>query len=118
MADEPQFKLPEYTPEEAARAHIAIQLRICVSLVHIERERLERIIYGRELIWLHFTDWYGNFDLPLLLKEKLIEPDERFAYLPSGGWQDHFPPSPYRITARGTSVLEHTGLYIWKGETR
>lgn len=112
------FKLPDMTPEQQQRAELVFMLRMLIAPVRHDLIQLQRLITRNQVIWLHFTDWYGNFDLPKLLEEGLIVHDDRFVYMPNGTWKDRFQPTAYRITYKGTSVLEHTGLFVWEGQTK
>lgn len=80
-----------------------------------DRFARENFVYRISVIWLHFTDWYGGYDLDTLIEERLIEPAD-LRYQPRGDWQDRFPPYSYRLTEKGAAVLRNPGLYIREGQ--
>ncbi len=68
------------------------------------------------LLWLHFTDWAGSVDLPLLESEGLLEWDMTKRYIPNGTWQDHFPPNAYRVTLLAWAILRNPSQWVFTGE--
>ena len=104
--------LPKRSPEEATREALLFELRKATS--RHTQETFDDA--SNPLLWFHFTDWNGFFDLDLLINEECLMPDPSTKYQPVGDWHDKFPPDAYRLTDKGQGILQNPGLWVFKGQ--
>jgi len=107
--------------EQFARAKFVHDLRVTVSPDWMQGQYHDLpTLPSPDHFWLHSTD------LPLedtgfwkrLLSEQLIEFVPEIQYQKRGDWMDSFPPSVYRLTAKGRCVLDNPSEYVYAvGET-
>jgi hypothetical protein len=117
MSDEPQFNLPEMTPEQEQRANLFHELSALLWRYRVDDYTYWKVLQGG-LIWLAIVDWNGVIDLELLMKNDLLVQDKDHVYVPDGSWRDRFPEYAYRLTNKAQLILKDYGRWIWTGEIR
>jgi len=99
---------PQRTQEQSERADLINELLVALPLPAGEP-------WPPDVLWIHFTDWHGMYDLRRLLDEGLIERHPSLVYRPRGDWQDQFPPDAYRLTAKGRAIAKQPGRWVFRG---
>lgn len=100
---------PELTPEQSERK--AVLYDLCAAL---PRNRVAGDL--PDVLWIHFTDWYGFYDLERLVGAGLLELHPTLTYMPVGDWHDDFPPTAYSLTTKGRRILTHRSTWIFEGD--
>ncbi len=111
------FNKRQLTDEQKARESILFDLVRLMPRHYEQNEQYRQILSGAKPLWLHFTDFglRGIDDIKRLFDEGILEVDQRYSYIPNGTWQDHFPPSAYRLTLKGYRILRYTAQWVFDG---
>lgn len=101
---------------EDQRKEILFDLCSAISIFKGSGFPIEEIItkYGGAL-WIHFTDYSGTYDLRRLLDNEIIEFHPSLKYQPDNSWRDHFPPTAYRLTAKGRNIINFQSRWVFSG---
>lgn len=68
------------------------------------------------IIWLHLSDWYGRFNLPLLIENEIFQPRPDLIYEQYVSWKVEFQPKAYQLTVKGRGILDNWAIWVEKGE--
>ena len=108
------------TEEQYARAQLIHDLKRLVDpdwmqMQYHDLPKLPTFDY----FYVHFTDMptQGRDQFwSTLLSDGLIEFETTIKYQKRGDWMDHFPPSIYRLTAKGRHMVDNPGDYVFAVE--
>lgn len=102
--------------DEKERKQILFDLQTAMSIsIGSSHDYLQTMTKHGGVLWIHFTDYYGVYDLKRLLDLEILEYHPYLTYAPDNSWRDHFPPTAYRMTAKGRNIVTHQARWVFDG---
>lgn len=102
----------DFSAEEGERRHLLYQLGLAMPPRYIDQ--FQKVLNGG-ILWIHFTDFAGQYDLDLLLYNGVLARNST-PWTPLGDWTDYFPPDAYTLTFKGKSMIEHPAVWVKEGK--